>query len=56
MAGSPTAMPVYAFMFMGFTMANVGLPGNSGFIGEFLSLIGSLPRRIRRGLLLRPSV
>jgi len=33
-------MPKYAFAFMVFTMANVGLPGTSGFIGEFLTLIG----------------
>ena len=33
-------MPVYALLFMYFTMANVGLPGTSGFVGEFLSLMG----------------
>ncbi|MFT6659846.1 NADH-quinone oxidoreductase subunit M [Maritalea sp.] len=33
-------MPKYAFAFMVFTLANVGLPGTSGFIGEFLVLIG----------------
>ena len=33
-------MPRYAFAFMVFTMANVGLPGTSGFVGEFLTLIG----------------
>jgi len=33
-------MPKYAFAFMVFTMANVGLPGTSGFIGEFLTLLG----------------
>ena len=33
-------MPNYAMAFMVFTMANVGLPGTSGFIGEFLTLIG----------------
>ncbi|MDQ7078500.1 MAG: proton-conducting transporter membrane subunit [Robiginitomaculum sp.] len=33
-------MPVYATVFMLFTMANVGLPGTSGFIGEFLTMIG----------------
>jgi NADH-quinone oxidoreductase subunit M len=32
-------MPLYAFVFMVFTMANVGLPGTSGFIGEFLTMI-----------------
>ncbi|MFL5014200.1 NADH-quinone oxidoreductase subunit M, partial [Rhizobium sp.] len=33
-------MPKYAVAMMVFTMANVGLPGTSGFIGEFLTLIG----------------
>jgi NADH-quinone oxidoreductase subunit M len=34
-------MPVYAAVFMVFTLANIGLPGTSGFVGEFLSLIGT---------------
>ncbi|MFC3705903.1 NADH-quinone oxidoreductase subunit M [Devosia honganensis] len=34
-------MPQYAFAFMVFTMANVGLPGTSGFVGEFLTMIGA---------------
>ncbi len=34
-------MPIFAFTFMIFTMANVGLPGTSGFVGEFLTLIGA---------------
>jgi NADH-quinone oxidoreductase subunit M len=34
-------MPLYAAAFMIFTMANVGLPGTSGFVGEFLTLIGT---------------
>ena len=33
-------MPVYAGAFMVFTLANVGLPGTSGFVGEFLVLVG----------------
>ncbi|MDX8439263.1 NADH-quinone oxidoreductase subunit M [Bradyrhizobium sp. Arg314] len=33
-------MPKYATVFMIFTMANVGLPGTSGFIGEFLTMLG----------------
>ncbi len=37
--GLAVRMPVYALIFMLFTMANVGLPGTSGFIGEFLTLI-----------------
>jgi NADH-quinone oxidoreductase subunit M len=39
--GLVARMPIYAFCFMVFTMANVGLPGTSGFIGEFLTLLGS---------------
>jgi NADH-quinone oxidoreductase subunit M len=38
--GLVNRMPAYALIFMFFTMANVGLPGTSGFIGEFLVLIG----------------
>lgn len=34
-------MPVYAFTFMLFTMATIGLPGTSGFVGEFLILVGA---------------
>ena len=34
-------MPLYAVALMVFTMANVGLPGTSGFVGEFLTLIGA---------------
>jgi NADH-quinone oxidoreductase subunit M len=34
-------MPKYALLFMVFTMASVGLPGTSGFVGEFLSLVGT---------------
>jgi len=33
-------MPKYATVFLIFTMANVGLPGTSGFIGEFLTMLG----------------
>ncbi|MVA26378.1 NADH-quinone oxidoreductase subunit M [Agrobacterium vitis] len=39
--GLANNMPKYALAFMIFTMANVGLPGTSGFIGEFLTLIGA---------------
>src|SRR5690242_8121295 len=39
--GLVNRMPLYALLFMVFTLANVGLPGTSGFIGEFLSLIGT---------------
>ena len=34
-------MPIYALAFMVFTMANVGLPGTSGFVGEFLTLLAA---------------
>jgi NADH-quinone oxidoreductase subunit M len=39
--GLVNRMPWYAFTFMVFTMANVGLPGTSGFVGEFLTLMGA---------------
>ncbi len=39
--GLVNRMPLYAFTFMVFTMANVGLPGTSGFIGEVLTLTGA---------------
>jgi len=38
--GLVNRMPKYAAIFMLFTMANVGLPGTSGFVGEFLTLVG----------------
>ncbi len=38
--GLANRMPQYAAIFMLFTMANVGLPGTSGFVGEFLTLMG----------------
>ena len=39
--GLVNRMPIYAVTFMIFTMANVGLPGTSGFVGEFLTLMGA---------------
>jgi NADH-quinone oxidoreductase subunit M len=39
--GLVNRMPIYAFTFMVFTLANVGLPGTSGFVGEILVLIGA---------------
>ncbi len=39
--GLVNRMPTYAAIFLMFTMANVGLPGTSGFVGEFLTLIGA---------------
>ncbi|MFZ1989908.1 MAG: NADH-quinone oxidoreductase subunit M, partial [Alphaproteobacteria bacterium] len=39
--GLVNRMPIYAAILMFFTLCNVGLPGTSGFVGEFLSLIGT---------------
>ena len=39
--GLVNRMPVYASLFMLFTMANVGLPGTSGFVGELLTMVGA---------------
>lgn len=39
--GLVNRMPAYAVVFMVFTMANVGLPGTAGFVGEFLTLMGA---------------
>ena len=39
--GLVNRMPAYAAVFLLFTMANVGLPGTSGFVGEFLTLMGA---------------
>ena len=39
--GLVNRMPLYALVLMVFTMANVGLPGTSGFVGEFMTLIGT---------------
>jgi NADH-quinone oxidoreductase subunit M len=39
--GLVNRMPLYAALFLLFTMANVGLPGTSGFVGEFLTILGT---------------
>jgi NADH-quinone oxidoreductase subunit M len=39
--GLVNRMPLYALTLMVFTMANVGLPGTSGFVGEFLTIVGA---------------
>lgn len=39
--GLADVMPVYAVIFMLFTLASIGLPGTSGFVGEFLALAGA---------------
>ena len=49
--GLVARMPLYALAFMIFTLANVGLPGTSGFVGEFLSLLGGFIANSWVGLL-----
>lgn len=44
--GLVNRMPVYAAIFLVFTLANVGLPGTSGFVGEFLALIGTFKNNV----------
>ena len=39
--GLANRMPVYAVVFMLFMLASVGLPGTSGFVGEFLVMVGA---------------
>jgi NADH-quinone oxidoreductase subunit M len=39
--GLASRMPVYAACLMVFTLANVGLPGTGGFVGEFLTMLGT---------------
>ena len=39
--GLVNRMPIYAVCFMVFTLANVGLPGTGGFVGEFLTMLGA---------------
>ncbi|WBU63176.1 NADH-quinone oxidoreductase subunit M [Paracoccus aerodenitrificans] len=48
--GLVNRMPKYALVFMFFTMANVGLPGTSGFVGEFLTLLGTFRENTWVGL------
>ena len=42
--GIVSVMPKYAVLFMVFTLAAIGLPGTSGFVGEFLVLIGAFKK------------
>ena len=44
--GLVNVMPKYAFVFMIFTLAALGLPGTSGFVGEFLVLVGVFQKNI----------
>jgi NADH-quinone oxidoreductase subunit M len=49
--GLVNRMPVYAVVFLIFTLANVGLPGTSGFVGEFLTLLGTFKVNVVVGTL-----
>ena len=40
--GVANRMPVFAALFMLFAMANCGLPGTSGFVGEFMVIVGAV--------------
>jgi NADH-quinone oxidoreductase subunit M len=40
--GIVNSMPIFASLFMLFAMANAGLPGTSGFVGEFMVILGSI--------------
>ena len=44
--GLVNIMPKYAFLFMVFILGSIGLPGTSGFIGEFLVLVGTFQKSI----------
>lgn len=54
--GLANRMPLYATVFMVFTMANIGLPGTSGFVGEFLSLMGAFKANVWVGFIATTSV
>ena len=45
-SGLINIMPKYAFIFMIFTLAALGLPGTSGFVGEFLVLVGAFQKNM----------
>ena len=42
--GIVSIMPKYALLFMIFTLGSIGLPGTSGFVGEFLILMGTFKK------------
>jgi len=48
--GLASIMPKFAFVFMIFTLAALGLPGTSGFVGEFLVLVGIFQKNILVGV------
>ena len=49
--GVVTPMPKYATLLMLFAMANAGLPGTSGFVGEFMVILAALEANIWWGIL-----
>ena len=49
--GVVTKMPIFAAFFMLFAMANVGLPGTSGFVGEFMVIMGAVQTRFIYGFI-----
>ena len=49
--GVASVMPVYASMFMVFTLASIGLPATNGFIGEFLIILGGFKANQWAGVL-----
>lgn len=49
--GVATKMPIFAAFFMLFSMANSGLPGTSGFVGEFMVIMGAIQTRFIYGVL-----
>jgi NADH-quinone oxidoreductase subunit M len=54
--GLVNVMPYYALVFMFFTMASVGLPSTSGFVGEFLVLVGSFKTSTVLAVLIAPGM
>jgi NADH-quinone oxidoreductase subunit M len=54
--GLVNVMPYYALLFMFFTMASVGLPSTSGFVGEFLVLLGSFKASTVLAVLIAPGM
>ena len=54
--GVVTKMPVFALIFMLFTMASIGLPGTSGFVGEMLVIVGTFQVRKLYALLAATSL
>ena len=49
--GIVNTMPMFASFFMLFAMANAGLPGTSGFVGEFMVILGQYESRFLDGIL-----